>query len=100
MDRGLRAARSRAGRMRISPTHTGVTRFEPACIRMIAKIVRHMNHVRDADQDSYADTLRSIKRVSKSILSGSPRSRKRKALAFLVLAGIATPSGRLTAKYR
>jgi len=50
--------------------------------------------------DPYQGDIRSIRRVSRAVLSGSPAARKRKALAFLVDAGIATPAGRLTAKYR
>jgi hypothetical protein len=48
----------------------------------------------------YESDLRAIKAHSKQVLSGSPAQRKRKALKFLVSAGIATPAGRLTAKYR
>lgn len=48
----------------------------------------------------YERDLRSIRRHGRDILSGSPAERKAKALEFLVAAGIATPTGRLTVKYR
>ncbi len=48
----------------------------------------------------YERDLRSIRRHRRNLLSGSAAERKRKALEFLVAAGIATPTGRLTVKYR
>lgn len=49
---------------------------------------------------SYESDLRGIKAHRKQVLSGSATERKRKALQFLVAAGIATPKGKLTSKYR
>lgn len=48
----------------------------------------------------YASDLLAIKSHSKQVLTGTRAARKRKALRFLVSAGIATSTGRLTAKYR